>query len=225
MKERFGGVLAVTLGVVLITTGIHSGSAGIVGGPPPDCGAPIGAAVPVCPTGTINVAELTTPTPVAGDPTLPVGGWRVDITSTCLDPSTSNPVNFTLKVGNDNNATTHPLFVFTNDNQDVSCSYTLKPEAVTGFTSTLAPPSPVTIPFAGGQTNSGVKVNLAETFVRVVPTTPATTPTTAASSPVLAETGPRTRIGASVYFGIALVLLGGVMLFGGTFRRRQGEHS
>lgn len=229
MKERFGGLLAVTLGVVLITTGIHSGSSGAVGGPPPDCGTGIsGVAVVTCPTGTINIAETTSPTPGAGDPTPPAGGWQVKITSTCLDPITNASVDTTVTIPDGSNATSEPLFVFTNENENVSCIYNLSPVAVTGFTSALDPVSPVTIPFGGGQTNSGVKVNLAETFVRVTPTTPATTPATtpvsSSASPILATTGPRTAIGTSVYIGIALCVLGGVMLFGGTFRRR-GQHS
>ena len=45
MKQRLGGVLAVALGAVLITSGIHGGSAGVIGAPPADCGEITGTAI------------------------------------------------------------------------------------------------------------------------------------------------------------------------------------
>ena len=231
MKERVGGLLAIALGAVLIGTGIDTGTGGAVGVVIPSCGAVVvGAVVPVCPTGTITIHETTSATPAAitqavttSDPTPPTGGWKVTITSTCLDPATSTAVSQKVTVPNNGQATSAPLYVYTTQSSATQCSYTMTQAAVAGFTTTFSVASPFTIPFAGGQTNSTLSVTVTNSFVHVTPTSssakPSSSAAAASSSPVLATTGPRTRIGTSVYLGIGLVLLGIAMVFGGQFRR------
>ena len=222
MKQKLGGLLTVALGAVLIATGIQSGDAGQIGGPPPSCGGAIGTAV-VCPTGVINITEATTIAPaLAGDPTPPAGGWVVTITSTCLDPATSAAVSQVVHVPNGGNANSQPVFVFTDASATTHCQYTYSQTAVAGFTTTYDTVSPFSIPFGGGSSNSGIKVGITNTFVHVTPTTsaaPSTSPAPSSSGGNLANTGPRTQITASVYIGSGLVLLGLIMLFGGRTRR------
>ena len=242
MKERLGGLLALALGAVLITSGLETSGAGVIGSPPASCGAVIVGSAPVCPTGTINLSESTTGT----TPSPPAGGWKVDLTSTCLDPTTANPVSTTLTVANNGHITTDPLYIYTDVTSNTQCSYSLVPQAVPGFTPTIT--SPVTINFDGNRSSSSIDVNLVEagSVVTTTTTAPVTTPpatvttspgttapvtTTPVATPTssgagnLADTGPKTKIGVSLYLGVGLVLLGLVMLFGGTFRRRRGQHS
>lgn len=228
MKARLGGLLTIALGAVLITNGLTGTDAGQVGDVVPTCGAAVHGIAVVCPTGVINVAEITTPTPVAGDPTPPGAGWEVKITSTCLDPATALPVDQTVFVPNGSDANSTPVEVFTNEASTTHCQYNYAETAVTGFTTTYDTVSPFTIPFGGGVSNSGIKVSVTNSFVHTPPSTSAapSTPSTPASSSsgTLANTGPRTRITTSVYIGSALVLLGMVMLFGGS-RRRSGKRT
>jgi hypothetical protein len=229
MKQRLGGLLALGLGVVLLTSGLSDSMSGGVGNVVPSCGEiNIGGLPVTCPTGTITVTETTTPTPIAGDPTPPVGGWQVAVTSTCLDPSTGLATNLTLSVADGGHSVTHQLEIFTNTADTTSCSYALAEVAVTGFTATFTPASPVTIPNSV-DLGRNKNVALANTFVRATPTptptpTPSSTPVSSSSSAVLADTGPRTQISASIWIGSALCVLGLVMLFGSNFRRR-GTHA
>jgi len=224
MKQRLGGLLAITLGAVLITTGISNSDAGGVGGVSPTCGAAVLGVAVICPTGVLNIAEITTPTPVAGDPTPPPGGWTVTITSTCLDPATALPVNQVVHVPNNGNVDSDPVFVYTNESSSTKCEYTYTETAVAGFTIAYTPASPFTIPFSGSPANSGQKLSITNSFVHTPPSSsvPATSPAPSSSGGNLANTGPHAKIGTSLYFGIALVLLGAVMLFGGR-RRRTGS--
>jgi hypothetical protein len=234
VKERLGGLLALALGAVLITSGISNSSSGAIGAPPASCGVAVIGVAPTCPTGTININETTSGTVPA-----PAGGWKVDLSSTCLDTTTGNPVSTTLTIPNNGHITTDPLYIYTDVTSNTQCSYSLDPEAVPDFTPTIT--SPVTISFDGSRSNSSIDVNFAEagTSVTTTTTSPVTTApvttapvtTSAVATPSsssagnLADTGPKTKIGASLYFGVGLVLLGMVMLFGGTFRRRRGQHS
>ena len=229
MKQRIGGLLAIALGAVLIGTGIQSGSAGVIGGPPPDCGAAIvGSIANTCPTGTITVDEITTPTPgQPGDPTVPVGGWSMTLTSSnCLTAEGSVPVDIPFTVHEGSSRTIMALFIYTNSLASTQCDYTLTESAVTGFSTSYSLASPFHISFDGTRTGSSVTVDVTNSFVRTPPTTsaapstPASTPATSASSPTLADTGPHTRLGVSLYIGVALVLLGIGMVFGGSRRRR-----
>ena len=223
MKERLGGLLAVALGAVLITTGINTSSAGQVGGIAPTCAPAAGAQAP-CPTGTIVVKETTTPTPGAGDPT-PPANWTVTITSTCIDPNTGSAVNQTVSVPNNGQASSGQLYVFQTEANVTPCQYNYTQTKVTGFTTTYDTTNPFIIPNDFGADTSTVTVGVVNTFPRSTPTSTTAAPTSvtpSSSAPVLAETGPKTRITASVYIGIGLVLLGAVMLFGGS-RRRNGK--
>jgi hypothetical protein len=248
MKQRFGALLCVALGAVLITTGLSDSSGGVIGGPPPDCGSVSGGvAVVTCPTGTIAITK-TTILPPGSTATPPPGGWKVDITSTtCLNPVTGLRVSITVSVPDNATGTSTDLFVYTNENDSTKCRYALHEEPVAGFTGVFVPASPVHLPFGGGQTGNDLKVSLTNTAEVVTPT-PTPTPTTSApssdtgspiaspsstviidtvppvSSTPIANTGPHEQIRSSVYIGIALCLLGLAMLVAGTIQRRRGRH-
>src|SRR5690242_8210397 len=97
MKQRFGGLLALALGAVLIGHGITAGADGGAGvaAPGPVCGAVFVGITPIdqCPTGSIDITETS-----AASVTPPPGGWQVTIKSDCIDPLTNEPVNRTVTV-------------------------------------------------------------------------------------------------------------------------------
>lgn len=250
MKQRFGALLCLALGGVLITSGLSTGSAGTVGvQPPPTCEGTGGLVSFPCPTGTIAITEKTVQATsgfahaavphLAAAPTPPAGGWKVDITSTnCADPS-GGPLAMTVTVPDGGTGTSGPLFVFSNPSHATYCSYALVEHAVAGFTATFDPASPVTIPFGKGQTNSGRKVKLTNTFAAPPTATPSPSTSGASSSAVtvtddglrpsvtptgaLANTGPREQVNTSLLIGIGLCLLGLILLFEGRVRR-IGNH-
>jgi hypothetical protein len=236
MKQRFGALLCLALGAVLIATGLNAGSAGTVGFTAPDCGTPTPGVTVPCPTGTIAITETTVP----ASATPPAGGWIVHITSTnCVDPA-NNAVDMTLTIADGSTATSDPLFVFQNPSHATSCSYALAEDPVAGFTAAFDPASPVTIPFSGGADNNGLKVNLTNTFTPA-PSTPApstrvsstsaapssSAPTTpsASVSPIVAVTGPHEQVRATAYIGVGLCVLGLVLLLAGRGQRRRSRHA
>jgi hypothetical protein len=255
MKERLGALLCVGLGAVLITTGLTDSSGATVGLAVPSCGAPavIGAvAVISCPTGTIAISE-TTALPSGATATPPVGGWPVDITSSCLNPGTGLPVSLTVTVPDGGTGISDPLFVYVNQTHATKCTYNLTEHAVAGFTAVFAPIPPVDLPDNGGRTGNDRKVDLTNTAevptptatVTVTPTSPAPSTSTSTSTSSasatetiindsglapttsaapIANTGPREQVRSSVYIGIALCLLGFALLFAGSWSRRRGSH-
>ena len=233
MKQRLGAFLCILLGAVLITTGLTSNSGGDIGGVVPSCGeVAIGIAVP-CPTGTISFTETTT-----GTGATPPANWTVHITSTCLDPATGLPVDMTVSVPDGGTNSSGPLEVFTTNTHSTSCSYTYVEDPVPAhFTATFAPTSPQVIPFSGGSTNSGLKVDLTNAYTAPTPTTSAPASSSAAATPTatattspapttepVANTGPHEQIRASVWIGVALCALGLVLLVAGR-RRRGASHA
>lgn len=262
MKERLGALLCVALGAVLITTGLTESSGATVGLAVASCGAPvpIGTVVPItCPTGVIAITE-TTVLPSGGTATPPLGGWQVDITSSCLNPGTGLAVDLTVTVPNSGTGTSDALFVYLNPAHTAKCTYALNEHPVAGFTAVFSPASLVVLPDNGTSTGNDLKVALTNTADVSTPTptptspapstststatstgTPTGTPTsTASASPTqvtdsimahsssvapIANTGPREQVRASVYIGIALCLLGFVLLFAGSWSRRRGQHA
>jgi hypothetical protein len=189
MKQRFGGLLALALGAVLIGHGITAGADGGAGVAPP--GAGCGTASPVgitpvdqCPTGTIVITETT-----AAAVTPPPGGWQVTITSTCIDPLTSDPVNRTLTVPDGGSATSFGLYIFQyygGNANSPKCLYVLAETPVPGVTATFTPAPEVQIGFdANSQSARTVAVGLANAATVPTTTPPTTTaaPSTTASVP------------------------------------------
>lgn len=239
MKQRFGAILCILLGAVLIGTGLNGTAAGSVGLTVPVCGAAqVGTAV-LCPTGTISFTETTT-----GTGAVPPANWTVHITSTCLDPATGQPVDQTVTVPDGGTGASTPLELYTDSGHGTVCSYTYAEDPVpANFAAVFAPASPQGIPDSGGASNSGLKVALTNTYTAPTPTTSSATvtasasvsasvtasssavPTPAASSSAagLANTGPHEQVGASVWIGAALCLLGLVLLLAGRTRRRSAH--
>lgn len=212
-----------------------------------------GVVTPACPTGTITVTEQTVQAMAvrraAAAPTPPKGGWTVTITSANCTDLVGATLNQALKVPNSGSATSQQLFVFSNSSHDEKCHYALAVTPVTGFTSTLTPASPVDLPFALRQLGtSDLPVKLTNTVVApspsITPTTPApvtssasasVTPSlvsetvlppsgSASSSAALANTGPKNQVGVSLVAGIALCLLGLVLLAVGRRRHQAARH-
>jgi hypothetical protein len=240
MKQRLGALLCLALGAVLITTGLTAGGNAAVGGQAPNCGTDvIGVAIP-CPTGTISITK-TTIIPEGATVTPPPGGWKVDITSTCQDPLTNDPVAQTVTVPDNDTATSTQLFVYMSTDHATKCSYALAEQPVAGFTGVFDPVSPVELPFDNEQTGNNVEVDLTNT-AEVPSSTPPSSdvPSSSAPSPTeiiitdsglaptaspIANTGPREQVRTSVYIGVALCLLGLVLLFAGSWSRRRGQHT
>lgn len=234
MKRRVGAILCIILGAVLIGTGLNATATGSVGLTVPTCGATQVGGVTPCPTGTISFTETTT-----GTGATPPANWTVHITSTCVDPATSQPVDQTVTVPNGGTGTSTPLELYTNSAHTTACSYTYVEDPVpANFAASFAPASPQTIPDGGGPTDSGLKVALTNTYTAPTPTTSSATTSASASASAtssavptppsssaapLATTGPREQIGASVWIGAALCLLGLVLLVAGRTRRRSAH--
>lgn len=235
MKRRFGGLLCLALGTVLLVTGLRSGATGDVGRVSSPCGGGVAGVAPTCPTGTISITEQThvTGTPV---PT-PPANWTVRVTSSCDDPSTGNPVAQDVTVPNNGTGTTTALFIFSDTGQGTSCSYALaETGAPAGYTATFDPASPVTIAWNESNSGSGLKVGLVNALV-VAPTKPtptrtrtstaagstsaaATSAAASSSAAPVANTGPHEQVRAAAWIGGALCVLGLVLLLAGRRRPR-----
>ena len=241
MKQRFGALLCLALGAVLITTGLHAGTDAAAGATAPTCQIPVGVSLS-CPTGTITVHE-TTVNPADG--TIPPGGWIVHVTSTTCTRPNGSSVNETLTIPDGGSDHTGQLFIFADPGHAASCTYVLTEDPVVGATAVFNPTSPVTIPFSVDIHTRNVLVTNTftpvTTTVTPTPTTSAPTsvsPSVSASSTVIidtlppvsptapiANTGPHEQIRSSVYIGIALCLLGVGLLLAGTIQRRRGRHT
>jgi hypothetical protein len=242
MKQRFGALLCVALGAVLITTGLAAGTDAAAGLSQPTCQVPIGAALS-CPTGTITVTE-TTVNPADG--TVPPGGWIVHVTSTTCTRPNGSAVNETLTIADGSHDKTGQLFAFADPGHATSCTYVLTEEPVAGATAVFDPAPPVTIPFSVDIANRNVALTntFAPPSTTVTPTPTTSAPSTDTGSPSvslsstaiidtvtavsatpIANTGPHEQIRSSVYIGIALCLLGFALLCAGTVQRRRGRHT
>jgi hypothetical protein len=237
MKQRFGGVLCLSLGGVLITGGSFGLDAG-AGTPPPSCGAPsAGVVVPACPTGVLSLSESTT-----GPGTPPVGGWLVDITSpNCAFPSTS-ATTLTVAVPDNGTVSSPALYQNQNGPETTVCTYAVAQQAVSGFSTTYDPAGPYELP----QTNDNNAVtNVGVMNAGAVVATPSPTPIvsssptpapSASASPaptaVVAGEGGGQGTGAQlpmngshsqeeIAAGVGLCLLGAFLLFAG--RRPESD--
>lgn len=238
MKRRFGGLLCLVLGSVLLVTGLRSGASGDVGNVSPCVGGAPGITV-ACPVGTITFSEQThvTGTPV---PT-PPASWTVHVTSKCDDPLTGNPVAQDVTVPNGGSQSTTALFVFSDNTRTTNCSYAFSETgAPAGYTATFTPVSPATIPWNENNSGSNLPVALVNALtVTSRTTTPTATATasrtstrtaTATAQPTssaapssqapVANTGPHEQVRATAWIGGALCLLGLVLLLAA--RRPRG---
>src|SRR5947208_3239287 len=94
MKQRIGALLSILLGSFLIVAGTTSGGS-TIGVATTNCGGlVIGAPVPACPTGHINITK-----DVVGDGTAPAGGWTFTITSTNCALFSGNDGKVTIPAG------------------------------------------------------------------------------------------------------------------------------
>ncbi len=238
MKQRLGGILCVIFGAVLIGTGLSSGGgSGVVGSTPIDCtGGNVGLVV-ACP-----VAQITFFKTVQGTDPSPPASWTVHVTSTCTDPASGIPVNQIVNVPSGGSASTGNLFVYTSSAHTTLCSYSYVEDPLpSNCTSLFAPASPQTLAI-----RVGLDVDVTNTC-NVVTTTPPPPPTStsatsatptrtitdtssAVSTPApsgsttapISNTGPREQVRASVWIGIALCVLGFVLVVAG---RRTGRRA
>ena len=244
MKRRLGGLLSLTLGIVLIAGGaLSGGGSGVVGLPPTPCQVVTSGAAPdPCPTGTITLTENTANAPRARSAAEP-GDWHVTITAAngCTSPG-GGAVDDTVTVPRGSSATSEDVYVYTDISDRTKCTYTLTPSTVAGYTATFSPSSPVSLGDPTFGTQDDLAVTLTETPAAA--TSSSTAPSSAAptrssshqrthsaaasasasasaaaessaGADALADTGPRSSVTFSLILGIALCLLGLALLFAG----------
>jgi hypothetical protein len=253
MRVRFGAILCLILGFVLIQGGLSTSSSSSVGTVSDPCTvtnsvAHIGT-TGFCGLGELTVDELTT----ANGQDAPAS-WSLTLDTNCALPEGELA---TQPIDDGGTVTWDGLFVYTNDDRTEQCSYTLTEAAVPGFTATFTPPGPYTFddefnpddafkPAIAGLSQPVALANIgaaattsasssasssasASASSSAAPTSAqATVPSTApsfssSSSPVLATTGPHRPVRGSLIAGIALVLFGGFLLIAGR-RPRQARH-
>ena len=220
MTKRLGAILCLLLGSILIAGGLGGTADSTAGGTVPRCDVQVNGLVFPCPLGTISITKV-----VSGTGTAPAGGWVVTVTSSnCALPVTSsNTVTLPAAGGT---VATQPLFLFTDSTHTTACAYSLTETAVAGFTPSFLPAGPYTIPLAA----SVLSVTLTNTADVTSSTPPVSTPPvstpatstpapTATASAALATTG-TSHVRPTFFVGIALCLLGVVLLFSG--RRPRG---
>jgi hypothetical protein len=204
-----------------------------------------------CPTGTITFTEVTN---LSADPSVtPPASWTITVTSTCVDPNTGDPVDQTVMVDDGTSASTGALYVYA-DSSGTQCSYGYVETPVARFTTTYNPDPPQPIPFSQSLTANNLPVTVTNTVqalptsssaspthTRTRTATPTHTRTasssaaptvvttsfpapSSSSAPVLATTGPRDSVGVSLWIGIALCLLGLVLLVAGRRPRLGRRH-
>jgi len=229
MTKRLGAILCLLLGSILIAGGLGGTADSTAGGTVPRCDVPVnGIVVVACPLGTISITKV-----VSGTGTVPAGGWVVTVTSSnCALPVTSsNTVTLPAAGGT---VATDPLFLFTDSTRTTACAYSLTETAVAGFTPSFLPAGPYTIPF-NPLAPSVLSVTLTNTADVTSSTPPVSTPpvsTPAVSTPATSTPAPTVTASAALattgtshvrptfFVGIALCLLGVVLLFSG--RRPRG---
>jgi len=220
MTKRLGAILCLLLGSILIAGGLGGTADSTAGGTVPRCDVQVNGLVVPCPLGTISITKV-----VSGTGTAPAGGWVVTVTSSnCALPVTShNTVTLPAAGGT---VATEPLFLFTDSTHTTACAYSLTETAVAGFTPSFLPAGPYTIPLAASVL-SVTLTNTADVTSSTPPvsTPPVSTPATSTPAPTvtasaaLATTG-TSHVRPTLFVGIALCLLGVVLLFGG--RRPRG---
>jgi len=227
MTKRLGAILCLLLGSILIAGGLGGTADSTAGGTVPRCDVQVNGLVFPCPLGTISITKV-----VSGSGTVPAGGWVVTVTSSnCALPVTSSNTVTLPAVGR--SVATQPLFLFTDSTHTTACAYSLTETAVAGFTPSFLPAGPYTIPFIPEA--SVISVTLTNTAdvtsstppvsTSPVSTPPVSTPATSTPAPTatasaaLATTG-TSHVRPTFFVGIALCLLGVVLLFSG--RRPRG---
>lgn len=240
MRRRFGGLLVMALGAVLVGTGLSTSSITTVGGtvsttsstsstaaPTPTatpCQTFQVGSTPVCPENTITINEGTagTASPHALSARAVPASWTVTISSDCALPGGTSP---TVTVPTNGSAVSGNLFIYATSDSTTKCHYTLTETPVAGYTAAFAPPSPEVL-----STGASLVVHLANdtaaTTSSAVPTPrPTVSASTGATTATLPFTGPHHDLRASVVIGIVLLLGGGVLTAGaGRPRRRAGQH-
>ena len=225
MTKRLGAILCLLLGSILIAGGLGGTADSTAGGTVPRCDVQVNGLVFPCPLGTISITKV-----VSGTGTAPAGGWVVTVTSSnCALPVTSsNTVTLPAAGGT---VATQPLFLFTDSTHTTACAYSLTETAVAGFTPSFLPAGPYTIPLAASVlsvtlTNTAdVTSSTPPVSTSPVSTPPVSTPATSTPAPTvtasaaLATTG-TSHVRPTFFVGIALCLLGVVLLFSG--RRPRG---
>lgn len=236
MKQRFGAILCMLLGGVMIAGGLGGTSDATAGSVAPTCGQilQIGTPAATCPTGTITFSETTVGTTSHGP-------WSVKITSSCLDPNTNSAVDMTVTVPDGGSKASGLLYIYPDQSGATTCSYAYTEAPAPLYDTTYAPTSPQSITFqAEGPSNLDVSITntfVPPTSVTRAPSSPASSSraatsearTTApassagASAIQLSNTGPRSQVGATLWVGVAVFLFGAVLLFVG--RRPQGARA
>jgi hypothetical protein len=246
MKVRFGAILCLILGFVLIQGGLTSGGSSTVGAASPCL--TVGA-VGFCPVGSLTVNEVTDAN--GNSSVTPPASWSVTLSSTNCTVA-GEP---TKTIDNNGSATWTGLYVYTNSDFTAQCEYSLAEDESGVYTASFDPPPPYTFldelnqqgAFRAHANTAQQSVNLTNTAPKAAtsssasssaasssasssaaPSATATVPTTApsfsaSSSPVLATTGPHRPVRGSLIAGIALVLFGGFLLLAGR-RPRQARH-
>ena len=228
MKRRFGGLLSLVLGLVLIVGGGLGTNNATGGDQQPTCEQfnAVGG-FNSCPQGTISITEVTKPDGTTADP------WTVTITSPtgahhCSTPNGPDE-NEQLTVANNGTESSQSLFIYTDPAHATTCEYRIVETTVTGFTTTYDPGQTVTIPFTQQDethvrdvtitnTKAAPSSSAASSSSSAAPSSSAAEAPVAASSSAapLADTGPRSQVRVSLLAGIALCLLGLVLLVAGT---------
>lgn len=233
MKQRLGAFLCILLGAVLIGTGLGTSGSGEIGAIATGCGSVDIGLARTCP-----VAHFTFTKIVLGNDPSPPSNWSVRITSDCLDPNTGLPVDQLVTVPTGGSASSGDLFIYTTTAHTMQCGYVFFEDPLPGnCTSVFDPVSPQTLPNSDGR--HVVVTNTCNQRTTTAPptrtsTAPTPTPTESTSVPVtpsssavpstqpISNTGPREQVRASVWIGVALCVLGLVLLFAG---RRAGRHA
>jgi hypothetical protein len=233
MKQRLGALLCILLGAVLIGTGLTTSSAGDVGATAVGCGTVQVGQVNLCPTEQITFTKT-----VLGTDPSPPANWSVHITSTCLDPATSLPVNETISVPSGGATNTSDLFIYTTTAHTTLCSYSYVEDPLpSNCTAAYVPASPQELSLRIGLTVAVTNTCNAPSTSTAPPssssastpppttvtdTTVAPTPSESSTAAPISNTGPHEQLRASVWIGIALCVLGLVLLLAG---RRTGRRA
>jgi hypothetical protein len=236
MKQRFGALMCLLLGSVLIVGGSLGTSDAGGGVTVLSCGTQLTvgnvAPPPTCPLGQIAITETS-----SGDQT-PPANWTVTITSSnCRFPTGGTSVAVTVPNGGTKNSP--DLYQNTSGTGSTACSYALSETAVSGFTATFTPAGPYTLPQApvGASMRDVTVKNVSAVAPKPTPSTATATatvkPTASATqrpavqvapTPASGGTLPRTgtqHAALEISLGGGLVLLGLLLLLAGRPPRTQ----
>jgi hypothetical protein len=272
MRVRFGAILCLILGAVLIQSGLSSGDSSTIGVLVNPCLGGVGVDF-ACPLGVLTLDEVTDANGNTSASPPPAWTVHLGVSTDCTPPS--NPD----RTVNNNGTLTYSGLDIYNRNQSVKCQYTITEHAVAPYTASFDPAPPYTfldefpIPnppgFRANAKTTAQTVTLTNTATAPpasstpatstpatsTPATPTATPTatrtrtrtktqthtasatvaseppvspsspvaSSSAGPVLASTGPHHQVRASLIAGVALVLLGGILLVAGR-RPRRARH-